>query len=165
MRTPAPHSRCMGTDALDDAWVEYLSADECQILLDSHPVGRVAVLVQGAPEIFPVNHTFVDGSVVFRTDDGTKLQALLANPRTCFEVDGLDVDRRTGWSVVVKGTAREVTAPAELARLERLALRFWGVGPKSHLVAIDAVEITGRAVRRPDVELPPHAQTPRGPVG
>jgi hypothetical protein len=149
----------------DGAWIEYLSADECRVLLDAHPVGRVAVIVDGAPEVFPVNHAYLDGSVVFRTDDGTKLRALLANPRTCFEVDGLDVDRRTGWSVVVKGTAHEVTAPTELARLERLSLPFWGVGPKSHLVAIDASEITGRAVRRPDLDRPPRAYTPDGPVG
>ena len=151
--------------ALDgDAWVEYLDADECRQLVAAHPVGRVAVLVHGAPEIFPVNHALVDGTIVFRTDDGTKLRALLEYPRTCFEVDGLDVDRRTGWSVMVKGVAREVTRPAELARLGSLPLLYWGVGPKSHLVAIDASEITGRAVRRPEVERPPHARTPGGVV-
>ena len=148
----------------DDAWIEYLDAAECRMLLASHPVGRVAVLVHGAPEIFPVNHALVDGSVLFRTDDGTKLRALLENPRTCFEADGVDVERRTGWSVMVKGVAREVTAPDQLARFERHALTFWGIGPKSHLVAIDASDISGRAVRRPDVELPPHADTPDGPV-
>jgi hypothetical protein len=148
----------------DDAWIEYLDTAECRMLLASHPVGRVAVLVHGAPEIFPVNHALVDGSVVFRTDDGTKLRALLENPRTCFEADGLDVERRTGWSVVVKGIAREVTTAEELARIEHHDLRFWGIGPKSHLVAIDASEISGRSVRRPDIERPPHAQTPAGPV-
>jgi len=122
------------------------------------------VLVHGAPEIFPVNHALVDGTVVFRTDDGTKLRALLANPRTCFEVDGLDLDRRTGWSVLVKGVAREITRPDELARLGGLTAEYWGIGPKSHLIAIDASDVSGRAVRRPDVELPPHAQTPDGPV-
>jgi hypothetical protein len=111
-----------------------------------------------------VNHALVDGTVVFRTDDGTKLRALLENPHTSFEADGLDLDRRTGWSVLVKGVAREVTRPDEVARLEHQPLTFWGIGPKSHLVAIDASEITGRAVRRPDVERPPHACTPAGPV-
>src|ERR1043165_4198297 len=72
------HARCMASDTavVGNGWVEYLDADECRRLLAAHPVGRVAVLVHGAPEIFPVNHAFVDGAVVFRTDDGTKLQAL-----------------------------------------------------------------------------------------
>jgi nitroimidazol reductase NimA-like FMN-containing flavoprotein (pyridoxamine 5'-phosphate oxidase superfamily) len=150
--------------AESDAWIEYLDADVCRRLLASHPVGRVAVLVDGAPEIFPVNHALIDGSVVFRTDDGTKLQALLADPRTCFETDGLDLERRTGWSVLVKGVAREITSAAELARVERLTFEYWGIGPKAHLVAIDATEISGRAIRRPEIDLPPHAWTPDGPA-
>src|SRR4029078_11313703 len=86
-----PDAERMETDiGDDDAWIEYLEPDECRRLVAAHPVGRVAALVHGAPEIFPVNHALVDGSVVFRTDDGTKLRALLENPRTCFEVDGLD---------------------------------------------------------------------------
>jgi uncharacterized protein len=154
----------VGPTDVDDVWVEYLDADECRHLIAAHPVGRVAVLVHGAPEIFPVNHALVGSSVVFRTDDGTKLRGLLANPRTCFECDGLDVERRTAWSVVVKGVAREITDAAELAEIERVRLRFWGVGPKSHVVGIDASEMSGRAIRRSDIERPPHAHTPGGTV-
>jgi uncharacterized protein len=58
--------------------------------------------------------------VVFRTGEGTKLDAAIVGSRVAFEVDETDAAARTGWSVVVRGEAVEVTDPAELARLRKL---------------------------------------------
>jgi hypothetical protein len=38
------------------------------------------------------------------------------------EVDATDAATRTGWSVVIRGEAVEVTDPAELTRLHELPL-------------------------------------------
>jgi nitroimidazol reductase NimA-like FMN-containing flavoprotein (pyridoxamine 5'-phosphate oxidase superfamily) len=132
----------------DATWVEHLTASQCRALLASVPVGRVGVLHDSAPEIYPVNHAVDAGTVVFRTDPGTKLAALLRSPAVCFEVDGIDPGAATGWSVLVKGRATEVDDPAERARLEALPLRFWGVGEKAHWVRIVADEVSGRRIWR-----------------
>jgi hypothetical protein len=42
------------------------------------------------PEIYPVNHLVDRGTIVFRTDPGTKQRGLLRSPAVCNEADGLD---------------------------------------------------------------------------
>jgi uncharacterized protein len=67
-----------------------------------------------------------------------------------FEVDGTDAATRTGWSVVVRGEAVEVTDPAELARLRGLPLYPWAPGAKSRYVRILPALVTGRRISVPD---------------
>jgi len=138
----------------DDVWIEYLDLDECWQLLGWHPVGRLAVVIDEAPEVYPLNHAVDGRTIVFRTDDGTKLRAIANGSRVCFEVDGLNLDRATGWGVLVKGRAVEVTNADELARINAFGLEFWGIGPKSHWVRIVPTEVTGRAIRRADLKTP-----------
>jgi Pyridoxamine 5'-phosphate oxidase len=38
------------------SWLEHLGPAECWSLLASTPVGRIGVLNDSAPEIYPVNH-------------------------------------------------------------------------------------------------------------
>ncbi|HEY8524698.1 MAG TPA: pyridoxamine 5'-phosphate oxidase family protein [Acidimicrobiales bacterium] len=129
-------------------WMEYLSEAECWDLLAETQVGRLGVLVDSAPEIYPVNH-MVDGhSIVFRTDPGTKLAGLAKSPAVCFEVDGVDPERHKGWSVLVKGRAHELTDPDERHRVAERNLRYWSVGPKPHWIRIEAREVTGRRIHR-----------------
>lgn len=127
-------------------WLEHLSPLECWRLLGSAPVGRLGVLVDSAPEIYPVNHV-VDGvSIVFRTDPGSKLRGLDRSPSVCFEVDELDPGATAGWSVLLKGKAADITDPDDLQRARRLPLRFWVAGERDHWVRITPVEVTGRRI-------------------
>jgi len=128
------------------SWLEHLSAAACWNLLAEAGVGRVGVLVDSAPEIYPVNFVVDGESVVFRTDPGSKLRGLDRSPSVCFEVDQLDLDARTGWSVLVKGRALEVTGGDEVRRVEALPLRYWSVGEKAHWVRIVPTEVTGRRI-------------------
>jgi nitroimidazol reductase NimA-like FMN-containing flavoprotein (pyridoxamine 5'-phosphate oxidase superfamily) len=132
----------------DRTWVEHLSTEECWALLALHPVGRIGVLVNSAPEIYPVNHVVDEGTVVFRTDPGSKLHGIDRSPSVCFEADDLSLDDRTGWSVLVKGRAAEIDDPEELRRAQALPLRFWVLGEKGHWIRITPSEITGRQIHR-----------------
>lgn len=127
-------------------WMEHLSAQECWSLLTAATIGRVAVLVDSAPEIYPVNHVVDGESVVFRTNAGNKLHAVDRTPSVCFEVDGYDAETRGGWSVLVKGKAVELSSAAELQADTELPRRFWGSGDKSHWIRIVPYEITGRRI-------------------
>ena len=130
-------------------WLEHLTPAQCWQLLASTLVGRVGVLHDSAPEIYPVNHAVDQGSIVFRTDPGTKLHSLIRSPAVCFEADAVDPASAAGWSVLVKGRAEEVRDPDERARLRTLDLRYWALGPKAHWVRIVAAEITGRRIWAP----------------
>lgn len=130
-------------------WIEHLAAGQCWALLAGVDLGRLGVLVDSAPEIYPVNFLLDGESVVFRSDPGSKLRGVDRSPSVCFEVDGVDEANRTGWSVLVKGRAAEVDDDDERRGLEALALRFWGVGPKDHWIRIRPTEVTGRRIHGP----------------
>lgn len=128
------------------SWLEHLAPRRCWDLLASTPVGRIGVLNDSAPEIYPVNHVVDRDTIVFRTDPGTKLRGLLRSPAVCYEVDGIDPDDATGWSVLVKGRAAEVTHVDDLRRIRELPLRYWTLGDKAHWIRITPLEITGRRI-------------------
>ena len=97
-------------------WQELTKA-ECFELLANEHLGRVAVVDDRGPVVFPVNFVLDRHTVVFRTEQGTKLQAAARGSRVCFEVDRADEGAHAGWSVIVRGEITEVTDRAELERL------------------------------------------------
>ncbi len=126
-----------------------LSRADCLTLLASNNFGRLAVSGGGdAPLIRPVNYLFDERSqsVVFRTAAGSKLHYLLRATRATFEIDGVDAENRTGWSVIMAGATEEVMQPLEVVRLERLGLNTWPAGERSHWIRIRAWSISGRRI-------------------
>ena len=125
--------------------VEELTVDECLALLRAHQVGRLAVVTPAGPAIFPVNYAIGGDRVVFRTDPGTKLDASGLR-RVAFEIDSLDVDSGTGWSVVVEGDAVEIGDAIDTTSvaLQALELHPFAPGEKAHLVEIQPSVISGR---------------------
>jgi nitroimidazol reductase NimA-like FMN-containing flavoprotein (pyridoxamine 5'-phosphate oxidase superfamily) len=124
-----------------------LPREECLRLLASNSFGRLAVAMD-SPVIRPINYVFDDASqsVVFRTADGSKFHAMLINGNAAFEIDGIDPQARTGWSVIIVGMTEEVTSPSELRRLDRLGLETWVPGHKAHWMRIRAWTVSGRRI-------------------
>ena len=129
-------------------WVEHLSVEECLSLMASHPVGRLGVVVDGVPEIYPVNFLLHEGQILFRTDPGSKLHGLQRTPTVSFEVDEFDESDETGWSVLFKGLAAELTDPLEVEQAAAMPLRLWSFGDQTRWVRITPTEITGRRIWR-----------------
>jgi hypothetical protein len=73
----------------DVRWQE-LTKDECFGLLAERHLGRVALVDQRGPIVLPVNYLLDRYAVLFRTDDGTKLDAAVRGTRVAFEIDGVD---------------------------------------------------------------------------
>jgi uncharacterized protein len=147
---PSPHAagRQPATPETEPGrgWVEHLSPEQCWERLARSAIGRVGVLVDSAPEVYPVTF-IVDGrSVVFRTGAGTKLRGIDRSPSVCLEVDGVDEAGQTGWSVLVKGRAAEVGDAEDLLELRALPLRSWAAGTKEHWIRIRPSEVTGRCI-------------------
>lgn len=129
-------------------WVEHLGPQECWALLRSRPVGRLGVLHDSAPEIYPINHIVDGGAILFRSSGGTKLRGLDRNPSVCYQVDDFDEHETVGWSVLVKGRATLLTDPEDLRRADDLPLELWALDGASVWIRITPSEITGRRIGR-----------------
>ncbi len=128
----------------DHSGIEILSAEECDRLLESTPIGRVAFVDGGDIHVLPVTYRMHEGLIVFRTDRGTKLSHAGRHGAVSFEVDHWDPTTRTGWSVLVKGAAVEVD---EDAGLLALGLHPWA-DPSSRRawITIRPDDVTGRRI-------------------
>lgn len=128
--------------------IELLHRDECLRLLRRHEVGRLAFVSNNAADVLPVNYSMDDDAIVFTTATGAKLWAVERAP-VAFEIDGINVADRSGWSVVVHGYA-QIISPAEsaavLERLNAVAPKPWAGGDRPHIVRIVAKTISGRRV-------------------
>ncbi len=115
--------------------LQEVTRDECLELLRSHTfLGRIGYVVEGLAVILPVNFAVDGDSVVFNTVKGSKLSWLSNHSRVAFEADYGRVHDRSGWSVLVHGTAREVTEPAELEALLQGPLHSWAEPSAEHWV-------------------------------
>jgi uncharacterized protein len=131
--------------ARDHRGMQVLDFEECLKRLRSSPVGRLAFVLDGTPVILPVNHILDGTTVVFATTWGSKLSVAGSAEPVAFEVDGFDRGRRSGWSVLVKGTAARVYDSSDIDRYEKLLLPSWAPPVEEVVwIAIRADEITGR---------------------
>jgi nitroimidazol reductase NimA-like FMN-containing flavoprotein (pyridoxamine 5'-phosphate oxidase superfamily) len=119
-------------------------------LLASQHLGRVVLIDGLGPAAFPVNYVMDGHTVLFRTDEGSKLDAALRGARVAFQVDGADEASRTGWSVLVRAEAVEVVDSDDLARVCQLPLYAWAPGAKTHYVRLLPALLTGRRIAVPD---------------
>jgi nitroimidazol reductase NimA-like FMN-containing flavoprotein (pyridoxamine 5'-phosphate oxidase superfamily) len=134
-------------DSTAQTRVHELTRAEAMELLQFHAfVGRIGFVVDGKPLIIPVNYLAEDDSIVFCTSPGTKLGALSGGAPVVFEVDDSRPLYHAGWSVIVKGTAHEVTDPDELDGLRRGPLHSWATRASEHWVRVSLDEVTGRRI-------------------
>jgi nitroimidazol reductase NimA-like FMN-containing flavoprotein (pyridoxamine 5'-phosphate oxidase superfamily) len=130
--------------------LEEIDAGGCWELLETKQVGRIAMVIRGRPEIFPVNYSLdASNSVIFRTAHGTKLEGAV-NHHVVFEVDEIDPDLMSGWSVVVHGVAHQTDRVLEGTR----PLKPWK-DDTPFLLRIAATSISGRWIHHhPEGSVP-----------
>jgi len=129
------------------AMVEEMSRTDALDRLQLHGfVGRVAFVVDGRPMIMPVNYLADRDAIVFCTGEGTKLSTLRGGAPVAFEVDDSRPFDHSGWSVIVDGTASEITDPEELTWLRRGPLKSWAVQPTAHWIRVTYDHVSGRRI-------------------
>jgi nitroimidazol reductase NimA-like FMN-containing flavoprotein (pyridoxamine 5'-phosphate oxidase superfamily) len=122
--------------------VEELSDSSCWALLEPASFGRLAVSIDGQPQIFPVDYYASNPDILFRSADGTKLRELSRGSKIAFEVDHRG--SRESWSIVVNGVARVITDPDEVAVADRAPLPTWIPTAPYTYVRITPISIRGR---------------------
>jgi nitroimidazol reductase NimA-like FMN-containing flavoprotein (pyridoxamine 5'-phosphate oxidase superfamily) len=127
---------------------EHLERDDCLRLLAEHQgsVGRLAVIEGSKPTIVVVNYAVVENRIVFRSGPGSKLEAAERGGAAAFEIDRINDDTESGWSVVVRGHLRVVTNKQQLFMLGASRLVPYVPGGKGSWVALHPDSITGRSV-------------------
>jgi nitroimidazol reductase NimA-like FMN-containing flavoprotein (pyridoxamine 5'-phosphate oxidase superfamily) len=125
--------------------LETIDRPTCEALLADGTVGRLAVAVGDVPHIVPVNYAADGATIVFRTAPGTVLTEASLR-KVAFEVDGIEEDRRVGWSVCVHGFGREITdcIDVESRRLQGLFVDCWAPGNRDQWFKITPETVTGR---------------------
>jgi nitroimidazol reductase NimA-like FMN-containing flavoprotein (pyridoxamine 5'-phosphate oxidase superfamily) len=133
---------------LDRNGLEVLDRDQCVALLSGSSVGRIAITANALPVILPVNFVLLGDHIVIRTGRGTKLDAATRNTVVAFEVDEIDSADQTGWSVLVTGVARELTAPEDITAVSSSPPARWAPGGDGRYMAIATDMISGRRILR-----------------
>jgi hypothetical protein len=127
----------------------------CLALLTTQHVGRL-IIDAATPIVRVVNYTAFEETIMFRSDPGPQIDAILDRP-VVFEADMVDDRTRSGWSVVVRGIARDHSEHLAGFGQSGANVDPWAPGPKSRWIGIGINEVTGRLLRG---EVPPTWITP-----
>ena len=130
---------------MDNHPIAVLDDRQAWDLLSSVALGRLVTSFGGQLEIFPVNFAVQDGTVLFRTAEGTKLFTTVMNEKVIFEAD--DHTASEGWSVIVRGTARMLNSSEDIHEAEQAGLIPWVATEKLRYVRITPTEISARRFR------------------
>jgi len=80
------------------------------------------------------------------------MSQLARRTNVAFEIDGVDEDARTGWSVQVRGTAERVMQAYDVVELwTKTGPVPWAAGERTLHIAITPQTITGREVVAPSL--------------
>ncbi len=123
----------------------------CFDLLAREKVGRLAFVDGDGPGAVPVNYGLAGDEIVFRVEQRSHLRAVL-ELAVAFEVDHLESEAGSGWSVLVRGRGREVEpeqVPGLLRRMRGDAPGPWAEGVHNVWVAISPEKVTGRRLTGP----------------
>lgn len=127
--------------------VQELTPEECVDLLGAQLVGRAAICTPSGPHVVPVNYAVHRDAVVFRTTPYSTLGSFGWAGDIAFEVDQLDAEQHTGWSVVALGKGEVVD---DLDDLEEIRWAHdpipWADGPRWLYVRVRWRRLTGRRI-------------------
>ena len=89
------------------------------------------------------------GSAYFRTAPDSILAELARPTSVALEVEELDQQTRSGWSIVLHGRTSAVSEPEALADLWASGFLVpWAVGNRTLFIRIVPEHVSGRIVRR-----------------
>lgn len=132
----------MTSEPDEEAVFQRLEADECERLVRDNTVGRVAWLSRLGLQVLPVTYTVIDRNLYFRTAAKSILADFAEPTEVAVQVDDIDQDTSSGWSVLLQGEAR-------ITDLEPDQLpEPWAPGERRVVVVIVPQRYSGRVVTK-----------------
>ena len=136
-----------------------LSRSECLGLVATKSVGRIAYAGPDGPEVVPVNFVLQHHTVLFATSPHSLLGRQLGLDVAAFQVDDIDDDSQSGWSVLLRGRVE----PVDTDDLPPAAARPhpWAAGQRSLRLRLVPRTTTGRRLLpdREGTSMPQPAST------
>ena len=132
--------------------LEELDEAECLRLIASGGIGRIGYSGRYGPTVMPVNYQLYEGTIVFRTtpdsttDEDLRTGIANAEYKVAFEIDDFNTAARTGWSVLIQGSAHHVESEAERASVAGAGVDPWPGGDRELFLRIMPSRVTGRRV-------------------
>ncbi len=137
--------------------MESITPDQARNFLDEAPVAHIGVISKGEPYVTPMSFVVDGDRVMFRTQPGKRHEAMLENPVVSIEASTFDDETGSWTSVIVRGTAVEVSDDTTISRAVELLLNKYenalgspltrgGIQPMAtfpHVVEVVIKEITG----------------------
>lgn len=125
-----------------------LTPRECEALLRTCDVGRMAISTPQGPHIVPVSYAVVDGergaTVVARVGAYSVLGSYGDRAMLAFEVDRPAAGSEPAWSVVVRGRGELVRRTQDLALPTGWTVHPWSTSPRGLLLRLRLDELSGR---------------------
>jgi uncharacterized protein len=122
-----------------------MSRRDCVTLLAGKQVGRAVFTERAMPAVVPVTFAVYDDAIVMCTAADTRLASAASRGVLAFQVDDIDQDTRSGWSVVVVGVAELVTDHVEQATVRSL-IEPWAPGRNEVFIRLPLKVVTGRRI-------------------
>ena len=122
-----------------------LDRPTCLTLLRTQHVGRL-IVDAATPVIRIVNYTAFEHVIMFRSDPGPHVDDIIYHV-VVFEADMVDERSRSGWSVIVRGKATDVSDHLAGLGQAGATVEPWAPGPKNRWIGIAIDDITGRLLR------------------
>ena len=124
-----------------------LSETDCKELLAQHTAGRIGFMAGDGPQILPVTYQYRNGSVIFRTSPYGPLAGLVRRTSVAFEIDSIDEQDKSGWSVLVLGFAQALAHDHLLTSACETGPVPWADGVRNLFIEITPRKISGRSIR------------------
>jgi nitroimidazol reductase NimA-like FMN-containing flavoprotein (pyridoxamine 5'-phosphate oxidase superfamily) len=146
---------CLMSDGAHSGTVQELDEAECLRLVAGQEIGRIAYNGPAGPMVLPVNYRLFEGSVVFRTAQGSAMDEDLttgiqdAEYLIAFEIDELYPARREGWTVLIHGSAHHVTDEDEELDVAEAGVIPWVSSVRDLYMRIRPTHIAGRRISHP----------------
>lgn len=126
-----------------------LDESECRDLLSSQRVGRIALSDPSVADgqgivVLPVAYALTDDGLIGIVTGAAGVLGSLRTPgrHVGFEIDDIDVETATGWSVLAACHTEEID-PGQLG-----TLRPWAGGERHQAIGLRIDRLTGRVVSR-----------------
>jgi nitroimidazol reductase NimA-like FMN-containing flavoprotein (pyridoxamine 5'-phosphate oxidase superfamily) len=128
--------------------IHVLASAECERLLRQECFGRLVLETPEGPEIFPVNYAVQGDAIVVRTSSSGTIARYGHDAEVVFEIDLVDQEYWSGWSVVARGRGELVGDPSDDVPAGR-RVRSWVDEDRDSELRMVWRELTGRRVGGP----------------
>lgn len=130
------------THAPDGRRLAELTPGECWALVASRQVGHLVWHGADGPSALPVNYRVVDEVIRVRTAAYSSMARECDDAQVAFQVDQIDERSRSGWSVLLRGTAHIDYGTDPVHR----DIEVWPSGARPLLLSLEPTTVEGRRI-------------------